>query len=99
MTFRVGQKVVCVDDDFFRPYLAEPLNLPIKGQVYTIRGSISDERWTWYWLVEIVNPPSSLDLLEFGKVEPAFKPSHFRPAVETDISIFTAMLDRPKVSA
>lgn len=81
--FHVGQKVVCVDDDFFSTEMCEPLHLPIKDHVYTIRDVVSNDRFSWYRLVEIVNAPSPTDLKGFGKVEPAFMPSHFRPVLET----------------
>lgn len=91
MTFRVGQKVVCVDDDFYDPGLCEPLHLPCKGSVYTLRDPFSADGWTWWRLVEITNSPVNV---KYGMIEPCFSPRHFRPVTETktDISIFTKML-------
>lgn len=92
MTFRVGQKVVCVDASAIQK--AVPLN---EGAVYTIRTIIplrSSVRGCGIYLVEIVN------LLELG-LEVGYFSDRFRPAVErkTDISIFTAMLKPSKVDA
>ena len=87
MTFRVGQKVVCVDGvpDDGRQFI-----IPLReGAIYTIRGFVRahygrDE--TCLHLCGIVNPaPYS---------ECGFRAARFRPLVErkTDISIFHRML-------
>lgn len=92
MTFRVGQKVVFVDDtptqsecgpgSYWLP------NWPVLGQVYTIRAFVDDDA---VFLEEVRNP-----VREFlhGVSEGSFYCWRFRPVQErkTDISIFTAML-------
>jgi hypothetical protein len=100
MTFHVGQKVVCVDDDP-RSFLhagapgvrfSGDLNGLKKGAVYTVRAF---GRYPAYpdilcvWLEEIIRPTAFFD-------EPAYVAARFRPVVErkSDISIFTAMLNR-----
>ena len=86
MTFRIGQKVVCV-----APYWtvnADP-NVPQEGQVYTVRGKVDGGRFLY--LREIRNPPR----IGFeGCFEPCWSAKGFRPVVtrKTDISIFTDML-------
>lgn len=82
MSFRVGQKVVCVDDapSLGREWFGYE---PKEGAVYTIAG-FSHGRYGDYQvlvLVELNHP--------WG-----YRASRFRPVAErkTDISIFTAML-------
>jgi hypothetical protein len=84
MMFRLGQKVVCVDDDIVgkNPTSIIPPHLPKLHQVYTVRGFIkSDDGREFVYLCEIVNPIRN-------NHEPAFAPFRFRPIVErkTDIS-------------
>lgn len=97
MSFHVGQKVVCVDDDFSNCGRL-PLNLPRKGGIYTLRDPFSADGWTWWRLVEVVNAPANPLNGQYGVQEPGFVPRRFRPIVErkTDISIFTAMLTPSK---
>ena len=93
--FRVGQKVVCVDDDFINKNLCAeiPPNLPCLNTVYTVREIINDWGREFLRLCEITNAVAA----GIG-VEPAFSIKRFRPVVErkTDISIFTAMLNPSK---
>jgi len=95
MTFRIGQKVVCVDDFWEAPPAADHLIRPQKDQVYTVRdlapGWISSNGPA-IRLEEIINRKTLWQ--KSGFCELAFKTSRFRPLVErkTDISIFTAML-------
>ena len=98
MNFRVGQKVVCVDDDWYGPddlplaMLDYVKSVPIKGAVYRVR-SINVEGPApappYIRLSEIVNPrpPAPKDEVEW-------RANCFRPVVESeaDISIFTKML-------
>jgi hypothetical protein len=97
--FYVGQKVVCVSDDWWlngerhdRWYK----RLPVCGEVYTIRSIVV--------LNEFMGGIAGLKLEEFifpdgsrfdGNGEGAFIATHFRPVIErkTDISIFTRILD------
>ena len=93
--FRVGQKVVCIDDEE-REGPGEYTVLPVKGRVYTVRGVAS---WQWnsgvsgvgVYLEELYRP-----LTSFG--EAPWGCDRFRPVVErkTDISIFKAMLTPSK---
>jgi hypothetical protein len=97
MTFRVGQRVVCVADDFpsRRPGL-----LPSKGEIYTVR-SVYDEHFQgigWRKAVllhEIVNAPQEYKTL--GHHEAGFLASRFRPLAErkqkTDISELLKLQD------
>jgi hypothetical protein len=89
--FRIGQKVVCVDDGP-SAFGGEPTNVK-KGCVYTISYFGLDADWPCVLLAEL-NPPG---------FKAWYNAQRFRPVVErkTDISIFTAMLNpsRKKVTA
>jgi hypothetical protein len=102
--FHIGQRVICVDDKFvgenrvFDPtFTSRCPNLPVRGNVYTIRAFVVP--YAGYpgtpgiLLEEIINPPCPYSE---GTFEPSFFPSHFRPLTKhsTDISVFTAMLDK-----
>lgn len=88
MSFHVGQKVVCINDDWTHPLRRLVGTVPRKGAIYHVRGF---DRFApaFIYLVEIVNmvPPTFTS-------EPAFLAESFRPIVErkTDISIFTKLL-------
>jgi hypothetical protein len=89
MAFRVGQKVVCVDDAIptfarlVRWVFRFPWNLR-RGEIYTI-AKVSNIAGPTVTLIEVKNPPLP---------EGAFWARRFRPVVErkTDISVFEAML-------
>lgn len=92
MTFRVGQKVVCVDAT---PSLGwGGANRPVKGRVYTVRAvrpnSDDDGKTLAILLREVVNPVSHRHGDEYG-----FRAHRFRPVVsrKTDISIFKEILN------
>jgi hypothetical protein len=84
LAFRVGQKVVCVNDGPSR-FNGQPSNL-VRGNVYTIKAS-----WLhWLWglpvvLLDEIDPPGTND---------SFDSTRFRPIVErkTNISIFKKIL-------
>lgn len=101
-SFRVGQKVVCINGeisdrelaDFYR---SEGIVFPRTGTVYTIRQILWLQEFYAIRLEEIVNP-----IVEYRAItlEHAFHVDRFRPVVErkTDISQFKAMLNyQPKV--
>jgi hypothetical protein len=99
--FYVGQKVVCIREDWRGGYGDE--ELPRKGRVYTIRGidlirgTCSDQ--VGLWLEEIVNEPR---IYEGGLCdEVSFGHQKFRPLVvrRTDISLFQKMLTPKKENA
>jgi hypothetical protein len=100
MTFRVGQKVVCVRDDCAREDGVIEL---VKGQIYTIRwcGLDGDGRTSWSCvrLDEIFRDASVLGYR--NNIDCPFAANRFRPIVErkTDISIFTRMLTPEGVDA
>lgn len=100
MTFRVGQKVVCVDGSDHASYECEGTIMPIEKQIYTIRETIIGPRCGTQHvrLVEILN--TSRLTVEDGYGEPWFRCSRFRAIVErkTDISVFTSMLNTNKVN-
>lgn len=92
MTFHVGQKVVCVDDQNFRnpDHIGTPIapTAPVRGTVYHVRSFSPSGN---VLLAEIVCAPHAW---EWGYGEGGWLPRRFRPVTErkTDISIFTAML-------
>jgi len=90
MTFRVGQKVVCIRGPF--GCYVEGKKQPNMGELYTIRAIYTDVLRPQYGVglhLEEIENPTSLD----GK-EPGFYSSRFRPVVErkTDITVFTEIL-------
>lgn len=89
MAFRVGQKVVCVQEG---PIFPEPGERGVrKGEVYTVRGLIQAPEGPGMYVEEIRNPVMYCTM---GTCERAFPIGWFRPTVErkTDISVFTRML-------
>lgn len=84
--FKVGQKVVCVDDG---PSL---IGLPcsaVKGEVYTVSGNG-------------IGPYSKLPTVTLVEVAPnplsngTFRASRFRPVQETGMEMLRAILIHPK---
>ena len=86
MTFRVGQKVVCIDASKRRLLGVWAADIPVKGCVYTVDGFLEHPLGPGLILVEIKN-----DIDEHGG---AYDARRFRPVVErkTDISVFTRLL-------
>lgn len=94
MNFRVGQKVVCVDDEPPRFPKDTPDHLVLNA-IYTVIG-IDPENGTGVYLKE------TRHLVPRGSRSPrGWAPRRFRPVVErkTDISIFTKMLTDTRVPA
>lgn len=102
MTFRVGQKVVCVDDVPHGKYAPWPVKGGLdgltKGTVYTIReiGAYCGEPVVWLNEITREIVPG---WEKYG--EQGFSPARFRPLVErkTDISVFMKMLTPQGVEA
>jgi len=94
MAFRIGQKVVCVNDTWRDTLIDCPGGVPVKGGVYTVRGFCEHyPEITSIYLEEIVNPPFKYLV---GAYEPSFLAWRFRPVVErkTNISVFKEILNR-----
>ncbi len=87
MAFRVGQKVVCVNDKPSR-FTGLPTNVR-EGGVYTVTKTFLHPRGIPCVLLSEIEVP----IHHLG-----YDASRFRPVVErkTDISIFTAMLNPSK---
>lgn len=89
MTFRIGQRVVCVAAPWMH-VVPTPWVCPDLNSVYVVREILPrpNGRGASCRLIEIRNEPI------YGR-EPAFCTSFFRPVVErkTDISVFTALLN------
>ena len=78
--FHVGQKVVCVDDDWeFASFVPDDQKEPKAGPVYTVTEVIVFQGIAYIWLEGFAL---------------YYEADAFRPVVErkTDISIFKAML-------
>lgn len=101
MTFRVGQKVVCVNADRWPLWAKNSCVLPVHGRVYTVRDIWSFSKGPVIYLDEIKNPACCVNDDSGALIEPGFPALRFRPVVErkTDISIFTSMLNPSKVDA
>jgi hypothetical protein len=93
MAFRVGQKVVFIGPN--RPNNRYHQNVPVRGQVYTIRAIAEVLGQTAFLLMEVRNDPYPW---ANGFVELHIEAKFFRPVVErkTDISVFTEMLKTTK---
>lgn len=96
MAFRVGQKVVCVDDA--PPRFCDKLHMPnwlTKGAQYTIRKSCPE---FGVHLFEVVNPIA--DFFE-KRGEGHWDPARFRPLIEkkteTGMAILQEILDRESI--
>jgi hypothetical protein len=79
MTFRVGQKVVCIDDKLHSwPYWAEGVEPPVKGEVYTVASMPS---------ISSIDGTLVISLLERRNPFGGFRVTRFRPVVDktTDI--------------
>lgn len=106
MTFRIGQKVVCVDGKFIDPRWYRSDIRPCTGQVYTVRGFASeeylkasdDQASPKIYLEEIVNPEVKWG---FGLAELAFPMCRFRPVIEnstdTGMAVLREILDRETI--
>lgn len=86
MTFRIGQKVVCVDASVHGP---DSIRL-CKGAIYTV-GDIDPARDRFDEIGLIV---CEIEMKRHNGWSASFRASRFRPVVErkTDISIFTEIL-------
>jgi len=88
MAFYVGQRVVCVDDDFERPPLGEIF--PREGTVYTVRRVIVTKELAGLHLTEIVNKRRWY-ANQLWPVEVRFDFDAFRPLADTKKSTETGM--------
>ena len=88
MSFKVGQKVICVDDSIPYGEVFRDFSYWIKkDQVYTVRRYYYMSLLNTYAVLlnEVKNPPIENSLL--GKVEPAFRAERFRPLEEDEIEV------------
>ncbi len=98
-SFFVGQKVVCIDDEWEDPKWLLIPNRPVANAVYTIRDFEPDFFQDGFLAIRLeeIRNEKLVWLLNIGvaEMEGAFGVDRFRPFVErkTDISIFTKILD------
>lgn len=98
--FEIGQQVVCVRDDWMPSHGYLPPNLPVKDQVYTIRGMFEApwmfEQELWLLFEELYNPswyPPAMSM----SGEPGFCSDRFRPVRKTSIEDLKKLcVDPPK---
>lgn len=96
MAFRVGQKVVCIDDTHHHPILGPTIRWILRGE-WPVRGHEYIVARSEFFVVGL--PAVELvEIKNFEVFDRAWRASRFRPAVEreTDISIFTEMLNPSK---
>ena len=81
MLFRIGQKVVCVDDSMNPETVEYTPMRPRKGEIYTVRGFLVQDHIEGYgvYLEELINP--SIIWSDQDEKEWPFKPERFRPLV------------------
>ncbi len=92
MTFRVGQPVICIQDNWCHPLLHLVPHLPVAKRKYVIRSIETFHNGTCGLRFEgMVNP-----LCEYRGIEPGFNVTHFRPLVErkNDGDAFVANLKK-----
>lgn len=91
MSFQIGQRVVCICDDWQPSPALFGFAYPIRARVYTIRGFDPHIDAPFIWLEEIVNPCD-------GFFEPSWSVVCFRPVIErkTSIASFTSLLTPSK---
>lgn len=79
--FRIGQKVVCVDDSMNPETVDYTPMRPRKGEIYTVRGFLVQDHIEGYgvYLEELINP--SIIWSDQDEKEWPFKPERFRPLV------------------
>ena len=106
--FHVGQKVVCINDDFSHfQWKISYASFPRKDVVYSIR-AVGEDLWlnlpnaiptkdVTVWLNELINPPRFWNDVPIP-YEYGFPGCMFKPLEEkkTDISTFTKILDNVK---
>lgn len=82
--FRIGQKVICIDDSMNPETVDYTPMRPRKGVIYTIRGFLVQDHIDGYgvYLEELLNP--SIIWSDQDEKEWPFKPGRFRPIVDQD---------------
>jgi hypothetical protein len=70
-------------------------NIPVVGQIYTIREIFPDGPWIALMFEEVVNPEVICSRhdgrLDFGEI--GFNPDYFRPVRSTSLDVFTQVLE------
>lgn len=83
--FQIGQKVVCIDDRMNPETVDYTPCRPRKGEVYTVRGFLTQVHIEGYglYLEELLNP--SIIWSDQDEKEWPFKPDRFRPLAEPKV--------------
>ncbi len=91
--FQVGQRVLCVNDDYPAGAFSGEEHLPIAKRIYTVRDSFMISGVVdVVRLHEIRNAPRHYDI---GFKECAFCSHHFRPIDDSALDVFRKMLVTP----
>lgn len=105
MDWYVGQRVICINDDWVMKITSFKETLPTKDVIYTIRDIIPLGDNVYLRLVEIKNAPDWYLNPHTGKLiygEICFSEKKFKPLEENldhiDISIFQEILDKIKTT-
>lgn len=82
MIFRIGQKVVCIDDAINPETATYTPCRPRLGEMYTVRGFLVQDHIEGYgvYLEELLNPSNLWSDQE--ECEWPFRPDRFRPVVD-----------------
>lgn len=88
-SFHIGQRIVCINDDWY-PQALGPYTNPKKGGLYHVRGFFPWDGLEWspfISLIGIVDQRANI-------TGPFFTAHFFRPVIErpTSISVFTKLL-------
>lgn len=96
MTFRVGQKVVCIKRGPWKKMHAREIG-PTYGDILTIRGITDDRHGVYLRFYEIRNPPVSTDPDTGCLDEAKFNAKGFRPLIERPTDTGFAILKRLEI--
>ena len=92
MAFRIGQDIVCIDDEGFSLVQRAHAALPVKGSVYRVRSFTANG----LVLLEGLCNEKFRDFALGYDIEPGFDPARFRPVVSrpNDAEAYVEQLKR-----
>jgi hypothetical protein len=84
----VGQKIVCINDNWPNGRTDSDLPWPVRDRVYTVREVFSDDGKVGLRLCELVAPPREY---KTGTFERGYGTKHFRPLETKSIKLFRSI--------
>lgn len=97
MGFHIGQRVVCIDDKPRPPSISYQQDAKVtKGSIYTVRGIYNAVPRS---IVGILLEEVTGILSPKWNIEIGFCSTRFRPVRETNIDVFTKMLEKEPIGA